>query len=66
MRTSSLVSSWLLLLANIRIGYASSWATYTDAECQKSLNSVAGENGYPDGEACHIDSNISHRLLSYY
>lgn len=38
-----------VLLGSLQGTRASSWAIYEDADCQTSVNTIPGENGYPDG-----------------
>lgn len=52
MHTRFFISS-CLMLANIGGGLASTWAIFSDADCTVSVDTVDGQNGYPDGEAPH-------------
>lgn len=38
---------------------ASTWAIFEDSDCEQSLNSIAGENGYPDGVCTDIQGSAS-------
>lgn len=56
-----------LLLANIGGGLASTWAVYSDADCTQSIDTIDGQNGYPDGEAFHsIGDSPDYTCISIY
>lgn len=53
MNTRSCIALYLVL-ANIGGVFASTWATFSDADCTKSIDTIDGQNGYPDGKAFHF------------
>ncbi|KAL1849918.1 hypothetical protein Daus18300_013113 [Diaporthe australafricana] len=53
---SRLPTALCLLLCSAASTAASSLATFSDAKCQVSLATIAGENGYPDGVCTDISA----------
>lgn len=59
-----LAACWAFLGGLLQGARASSWAIYSDADCQTSVNTIPGENGYPDGVCTDVAESAA-RYGSY-